>query len=142
MDDRELMKEQIKLLREDQRRRALKNFRDYLPYINPNYKMKWFHRVIADMCQDFFERKVDKLIITLPPQHGKSEISSRIFPSWVFGKDPDTQLVLVSYASDLAKGFCLSVQRYMGTDEYKKLFPDTFLNTDRSISILSNIGVL
>ena len=131
MDDRELMKEQIKLLREDQRRRALKNFRDYLPYINPNYKMKWFHRVIADMCQDFFERKVDKLIITLPPQHGKSEISSRIFPSWVFGKDPDTQLVLVSYASDLAKGFCLSVQRYMGTDEYKKLFPDTFLNTDR-----------
>ena len=131
MDDRELMKEQIKLLREDQRRRALKKFRDYLPYINPNYKMKWFHRVIADMCQDFFERKVDRLIITLPPQHGKSEISSRIFPSWVFGKDPDTQLVLVSYASDLAKGFCLSVQRYMGTDEYKKLFPDTFLNTDR-----------
>ncbi|MBO5758418.1 MAG: phage terminase large subunit [Rikenellaceae bacterium] len=131
MEDRELLKRQIELLKEEQRRRANDRFRDYLSYINPKYKMKWFHGVIADLCQDFFEGKVDKLIITLPPQHGKSEISSRIFPSWVFGKDPDTQLVLVSYASDLAKGFCLSVQRYMGTDEYKRLFPKTFLNTDR-----------
>lgn len=131
MDERVQKIEQLKMLKELQRRRAGRSFRDYLQYINPNYKMKWFHGVIADLCQDFYERRVDKLIITMPPQHGKSEISSRIFPSWVFGKDPDTQLVIVSYASDLAKGFCLSVQRYMGTDEYKNLFPDTFLNTDR-----------
>jgi len=131
MDDRTQTIEQIKLLRELQRRKAREHFRDYLPYINKNYKTKWFHAVMADWCQRFYEGEVDKLIITLPPQHGKSEISSRIFPSWVFGKDPDTQLVLVSYAADLAKGFCLAVQRYMGTDEYKRLFPDTFLNTER-----------
>ena len=131
MDDRSQTIEQIKLLRELQRRKAREHFRDYLPYINKNYKTKWFHAVMADWCQRFYEGEVDKLIITLPPQHGKSEISSRIFPSWVFGKDPDTQLVLVSYAADLAKGFCLAVQRYMGTDEYKRLFPDTFLNTER-----------
>ena len=131
MDDRAQMKEQLMLMYELQRRRAKERFRDYLTYINPNYKMKWFHALLADWCQKFFEREVDKLIVTLPPQHGKSEISSRILPSWIFGKDPDTQLVLVSYASELAKGFCLSVQRYMGTDEYKRLFPDTFLNTER-----------
>ena len=131
MDDRTQTIEQIKLLRELQRRKAREHFRDYLPYINKNYKTKWFHAVMADWCQRFYEGEVDKLIITLPPQHGKSEISSRIFPSWVFGKDPDTQLVLVSYAADLAKGFCLAVQRYMSTDQYKRLFPDTFLNTER-----------
>lgn len=131
MDDRTQMIEQLKMLRELQKRKARRNFRDYLPYINKSYKMKWFHREIADWCQRFYEGEVDKLIVTLPPQHGKSEISSRIFPSWVFGKDPDTQLVLVSYAADLAKQFCLSVQRYIESDEYKALFPDTFLNTER-----------
>jgi hypothetical protein len=29
--------------------------RDFLPYINPKYTMKWFHREIADAVQAVFE---------------------------------------------------------------------------------------
>ena len=43
MDDRAQMKEQLMLMYELQRRRAGMYLRDFLPYINPKYQMKWFH---------------------------------------------------------------------------------------------------
>lgn len=51
MDDRTQMIEQLKMLRELQKRKARRNLRDFLPYINPKYTMKWFHREIADAVQ-------------------------------------------------------------------------------------------
>ena len=71
MDDRQKMIEQVKLLKEMQRRRAKDNFAEFPMYINPKYQQKWFHKTIAQYCQLFFEGVITKLIITLPPQHGK-----------------------------------------------------------------------
>lgn len=122
---------QIKALKELQRRRAKRNFAEFPMYINPKYEQKWFHKVIAQYCQLFFEGVIPKLIITLPPQHGKSELVSRLFPAWALGVDPDLKIVLCSYSATLANGFNRAVQRVIGTDEYKTLFPDTFLNDER-----------
>lgn len=123
--------EQLKMLRELQRRRARRTLRDYASYINPKYEMKWFHREIADTCQMLFEGILNKVMITCPPQHGKSELVSKIFPSWALGEEPDTKIVGCSYSATLAGGFNRSIQRYIATDEYKQLFPDTFLNDER-----------
>lgn len=131
MEDRNAMIAQIKALKELQRRRAKRNFAEFPMYINPNYQQKWFHKVIAQYCQMLFEGVITKLIITLPPQNGKSELVSRLFPAWALGVDPDLKIVLCSYSATLANGFNRAVQRVIGGDEYKALFPDTFLNDER-----------
>ena len=131
MEDRSKTIEQIKLLRELQRRKARKTLRDFLPYINPKYQTKWFHREIADACQALFEGLWSKVMISLPPQHGKSEIASKAAPAWGLGIDPDLKIVEASYSATLSGTFNRAIQRIMSTDEYKTLFPDTFLNDER-----------
>ena len=131
MDDRRQLEEQVKMLKELQRRKARRTFHDFLAYVNPKYQMLWYHRTIADYCQLLFEGVVPKLMITCPPQHGKSEIVSRLFPAWALGVDPDLKMVGCSYSATLAGSFNRAIQRVIGGDEYKTLFPDTFLNDER-----------
>ncbi|MEG3089238.1 hypothetical protein [Sphingomonas sp. PB4P5] len=44
--------------------------------------------------------EIRKLIITLPPRHGKSELVSGSFPAWVLGNNPSSKLTIVSYGSE------------------------------------------
>jgi predicted phage terminase large subunit-like protein len=104
---------------------ARKCFSVFLNYANHNYDRQWFHTLIADKCQDLYEGKIKKLMIFVPPQHGKSEIVSRSFPAWALGKNPSLKIVGSSYSSDLASGFSRSIQRCIESDEYERLFPKT-----------------
>lgn len=57
------------------------------------------------LCQklEAVERgEVKRLIVTMPPRGGKSEVISKSFPSWYLGKHPDREIILTSYGSDLA----------------------------------------
>lgn len=97
----------------------------FLNYTMPAYQREWFHTLIADKCQELYEGKITKLMIFVPPQHGKSEIVSRRFPAWCFGQDPSLKIVGASYSSDLAEGFSRSIQITMDSEEYKRAFPNS-----------------
>lgn len=49
--------------------------------------------------------EIKRLIITMPPRHGKSEVASKHFPAWYLGKHPDREIILSSYGADLAQDF-------------------------------------
>ena len=93
MDKRALLKRKLELKKIQLRKMADDRFATYLNYINPVYRRQWFHTLIADKCQDLFEGKINKLMVFMPPQHGKSEIVSRKFPTWAFGKDPTLKII-------------------------------------------------
>ena len=42
--------------------------------------------------------KIKRLMVTMPPRHGKSELASRYFPAWYLGMFPDRRIILSSYA--------------------------------------------
>lgn len=107
---------------------ATSQFRQFLPYVNPSYQRQWFHRLIADRCQDLLDGRIKKLMVFVPPQHGKSEIVSRSFPAFALGQNPDLKIVGCSYAATLAQGFSRAIQRLMDSEEYIRIFPETFLN--------------
>jgi len=67
----------------------------------------------------------------MPPQHGKSEGSSRRLPSYMLGKDPELKIALCSYSATFARKFNRVVQRIIDTKEYRKIFPMTKLNRSR-----------
>ena len=83
--------------------------RHLLPFILrgfPAYQAGWFHRELAE-TMEWFSREIaagrsPRLIVTVPPRHGKSEIVSRRWPIWHLGKFPDHELVVASYGQSLA----------------------------------------
>ena len=44
-----------------------------------NYDWNWHHELTCGKLNAFAEGHIKKLIIAMPPQHGKSELSSRQF---------------------------------------------------------------
>ena len=126
--DSDLLKRELILRRQLFKIESQESLSVFLNYQNPSYERKWFHELIADRCQQLFEGKFQRLMIFVPPQHGKSEIVSRNFPAWALGRDPDMKIAGCSYSSDLARQFSRSIQRVIDSQEYFDIFPSTTLN--------------
>ena len=120
----------LELEKELQKREARSRFAVYLDYTTPGYERQWFHTLIADKCQQLLEGTLgtDSLMIFVPPQHGKSEIVSRKFPSFALGQNPLLKIVGSSYSADLAEQFSRAIQRTIDSSEYSEVFPNTYLN--------------
>lgn len=46
--------------------------------------------------------EIKHLMIFMPPRHGKSELTSKYFPAWFLGNNPDKRIILTSYEADFA----------------------------------------
>ena len=121
-------KQLMQLRRKRLKLEAPQQLASFLCLMNPKYQLQWFHRVIANGCQDLIDGKIKNLMIFVPPQHGKSEIVSRNFPAWALGRDPNLKIVGCSYTIDLASQFSRSIQRIIDSPEYQAIFPNTYLN--------------
>ncbi len=49
-----------------------------------------------------------RLIIQMPPRHGKSELCSKYFPAWYLGTFPERNVILTSATDELAMDFSVS----------------------------------
>lgn len=100
----------------------------------PGYEAGWVHK---DIClrlerfyQDVIDRKSPRLMLCMPPRHGKSELASRNFPAWVLGKSPWMEVIATSYASGLANDFSRKVREIVRSDSYHDVFPECKLHPD------------
>ncbi|GAB2549734.1 terminase large subunit [Spirosoma aerophilum] len=107
------------------------DFKEFVPYVNRRYDMQWFHEVMADHLQAFAEGSIKKLMITMPPQHGKSELSTRSLPCYLFGQNPDLKIALLSYSADKARKFSREVQQRLSSELYQNIFPGVRLATGK-----------
>ncbi len=107
-------------------------------YIRPTYQVTPFHRSYMRILQKFANREIKNLIMQAAPQHGKSELSSRLVPAYILGHRPDTKIVICSYAATVAKDFNRDVQRIIDSREYADVFPDTKLNGSNVVTVSSN----
>lgn len=118
---------------------ARRNMAAFVTYIMPGYIHSDFSRTVCAALDEFLaaaalgERPV--LVLQAPPQHGKSQLVSRMFPAYVFGRHPDVRLAACSYAADLARDMNRDVQQIMMSDEYRTLFPDAALNPKRAVTV-------
>lgn len=46
--------------------------------------------------------RIRRLLVTMPPRHGKSETCSVYLPAWYLGSYPERRVILSSYESDFA----------------------------------------
>lgn len=60
---------------------------------------------LCDLLEKIEEGNLTRLIVTMPPRHGKSMTVTESFPSWFIGKNPERRVIEVSYSDTLAKRF-------------------------------------
>lgn len=95
--------------------------------LKPDYEPHWFHRLLAERLEAFAAGAIERLIVSMPPQHGKTELVSRLFPAWLLGLHPDTRIIAGSYNDEAATRVNLDVQRYIDSEGYARVFPATRL---------------
>ena len=96
--------------------------------MNPRFCATEFHKNFYKVLDIFAHGKVKNLIIQSAPQHGKSEGSSRMLPSFMLGLNPNLKIAICSYAATIAKDFNRDNQRLIDTPEYHAVFPETTLS--------------
>jgi len=114
------------LIREELSR---KSFEHFVLMTKPDYSVNWHHRLLMQKLQEFANGKIKKLMVFMPPQHGKSELTSRRLPAYILGINPNAKIAGCSYAADLSRSFNRDVQRIIDDEVYQGIFPETSLNS-------------
>ena len=83
--------------------------------IAPNYVFGRHTRLLIETL-DWCTRELEAgrsvhLIINVPPRHGKSDIFSRRFPAFYLCRNPDDEVMLVTYASSLSNDMSIASRR-------------------------------
>ncbi len=94
------------------------------------FQVKPHHRLIAEALEEVERGDNLRLIISMPPQHGKSEQISRLFPAWFIGRNPWRNLIFGTYSQDFATDFGAQVRAIMRHEKYGLIFPQTVLRKD------------
>ncbi len=111
------------LHREELRESLLK----FTLYTKRDYRANWHHERLAEKLDLVAQRRCRRLMVFLPPQHGKSELVSRRFPAFMLGRDPDLRLIACSHTHSMAVSLNANVQRIMSGNAYGRVFPESKL---------------
>lgn len=103
--------------------------RRLLPFVqrmNPKYLAGWVHedicRRLEKFSDDVAEGKSPRLMLLMPPRHGKSELASKNFPAWHLGRHPDHEFIACSYNLSLAMGFSRKVKQIFTDPSFQSVF--------------------
>lgn len=109
--------------------KARRGLFDFIKYTKSNYKKNWHNVVLCSYLDEFLNNpEFNRLMVFMGPRHGKSEIVSRRLPAYLFGKNPNINIIACSYSADLAQRMNRDVQRIIDTKKYAEVFPDTRLS--------------
>lgn len=111
------------------RRLAKRRLLEFCPYVRPGYQKTAAHSLIAEKLEQV-ERYVasggreglGRLMIFMPPRHGKTELASKLFPAWFLGRNPDKRIIMTSYGAELASDNSRAVRNLIMTNRYAAVF--------------------
>jgi predicted phage terminase large subunit-like protein len=112
------------------RRKARRSLIDFAQYTFPQYAPAEHHRLIAEKLEAIERGEIQRLMIFMPPRHGKSELATKRFPAWFLGRNPDRQVIQASYNSDLAKDFGRQVRNIFQERRFQNVFQGVELAQD------------
>lgn len=81
------------------------------------------HRALAKVLEKVEKGHIPRLIVCMPPRHGKSELISRRFIPWLAGRDPYKNIIFATYNEDFAQDFGADCRSIMETPQYMQVFP-------------------
>ncbi|MFI3248021.1 MAG: phage terminase large subunit [Rikenellaceae bacterium] len=127
-------------------------FTEFTKIVSPSIEFEEFHTIYYQLLEAFAKGRVKKLIVTMPPQHGKSLGATTLLPAYMLGLNPDLRIAIASYSASLASKFNRRIQRILESKEYNEIFPGTtikigakppnYIRTSEEVEIVNHQGSL
>ena len=86
------------------------------------YAPNWHHRLLAEKLTELESGTDGRLMILMPPRHGKSELASVRFPAWFLGRHPSKRVIATSYSARLAENFGRKVRDIVADPKFRLTF--------------------
>ncbi|MFT8701907.1 MAG: phage terminase large subunit [Acetobacter orientalis] len=112
------------------RKQARTSLLGFTHYTMPDYRCGPHHALLCQKLEAVAQGHITRLMVFMPPRHGKSELVSRRFPAWYLGQHPTRQVIAASYGATLAQDFGRSVRNLVTTQPFQALFPGVKLAPD------------
>ncbi len=95
-----------------------RNLLDFCQRMDASYERAPHVELLAEKLEALERRDIRRLIVAMPPRHGKSRMCSQLFPAWLLGRHPDQSIILASYASELAEQNSRRVRELVVDDRF------------------------
>lgn len=105
-------------------------FAAYVHLERREFEMPPHIRQIANALERVERGELKRLIISVPPRHGKSTLTSSIWAAWFLGRNPDKRVVVASYGADLSIKASRNARRIVQSAKYRRIFPHVELSSD------------
>ncbi len=99
------------------------------PILEPSvpWRPTWYRKAVAEHLQALWEGQFNRLLITIPPQSGKSTMVTKLFPVWTWLHDPGARALFASYSFEsLAVPMSIQRRRLVESAWFQKLWGDRF----------------
>ena len=96
----------------------------------PQFSRAPHHELIISKLEAVERGDILRLMICLPPRHGKSLLASILFAAWYLGRHPDHHVIFVTYGQEFSDDFGRLVRNLLKDPLYQAIFPDCRLSDD------------
>ena len=110
--------------------RAQHRLAGFCQWVNPRFLVPPHIELACDALDALEQGRIDRLMVLMPPRHGKSELASRRFPAYAMGRDPTRRIILGTYGAALSRRLARACRNTMKMDRYRQIFPETQLAGD------------
>nr|WP_321440526.1 phage terminase large subunit [uncultured Hyphomonas sp.] len=102
----------------------------------------WHVRAICIALEDVYSGRTKRLLITVPPRHLKSICGTIAFPAWVFGRAPETRIMVASHSQALTNEHSRHFRQVIEAHWYRRLYSQMRINprVDRSDEVATTKG--
>ncbi|MBW1710546.1 MAG: hypothetical protein JRJ73_11770, partial [Deltaproteobacteria bacterium] len=101
---------------------------DFTIYTYPGYRPSSHNRLLCRHLDQWLSGEIKRLMVFMPPRHGKSELVSRRLPACILGRYPSSQVLTVSYGQGLANSMSREVKAILTGQKYQDIFPGVSLS--------------
>lgn len=106
------------------------NFASYIGGQYPKYEWSKHNLAIAGVMERVESGAINRLIVNMPPRHGKTMQISEFFPAWYLGRNPENQVIFTTYSFDRASDCGRKVRNQMSMPLHKTIFKGCHLSKD------------
>ena len=109
---------------------ARENLLSYALLMDDTYEIPEHIVKLGKALMDIESGKSNRLIISMPPRHGKSRIVSQLFDAWYLGRNPNKYIITASYGQELSDDFGRKVRDQLRDPLFKAIFPECVMKSN------------
>jgi predicted phage terminase large subunit-like protein len=111
----------------------------YATLLYPRFQLPHHLRVLVEVLETVERGEVKRLMVFMPPGHGKSLTASQLFPAWFLGRDPRRYVISASYGQELALDFGRRARNLIADPLHRATFPTCRLSDDSTAAHRFNL---